>query len=235
MRPEGAETRERRPRGRDRAPRERGERSERVEQGERQERPVREAPQVTETASEEPRRSYFTTSQEVAAPVAMAVQEVPAVMLQTPEASSKPVLAPEVPATPEAAHLLPAVAKPLQPLPTTMPVAAPAAIVPATPAAVATPTPLPTEIVTGMPKVQPFVLPLGELAQVAESSGLSWVNSDAAKIAAVQAGIAAEPKAIHVPRVRPAASQIQEGPLVLVETKRDLKDMILPFEEKSVQ
>jgi ribonuclease E len=94
---------------------------------------------------------------------------------------------------------------------------------------------LPTEIVTGMPKVQSFVLPLGELAQVAESSGLSWINSDATKIAAVQAGIAAEPKAIHVPRVRPAVTQIQEEPLVLVETKRDLKDLTLPFEEKGVQ
>jgi ribonuclease E len=90
------------------------------------------------------------------------------------------------------------------------------------------------EIVTGMPKVQPFVLPLGELAQVAESSGLSWVNSDATKIAAVQAGIAAEPKTVHIPRVRPAVTQTQDGPLVLVETKRDLKNMTLPFEEKGV-
>lgn len=187
---------------------------------------------MTEAASEEPRRSYFTTSQEVAAPVAMAVQEVPAVVVQTPEATAKPVVAPEVPATPETVPLPVPVAKPL---PTPTPVVAPAATVPAAPALVAAPAPLPTEIVTGMPKVQSFVLPLGELAQVAESSGLSWVNSDATKIAAVQAGIAAEPKAIHVPRVRPAVTQIQEGPLVLVETKRDLKDLTLPFEEKGVQ
>jgi ribonuclease E len=86
-----------------------------------------------------------------------------------------------------------------------------------------------------MPKVQPFVLPLGELAQVAQGSGLSWVNSDATKIAAVQAGIAAEPKAVHVPRMRPAVMQTREEPLVLVETKRDLKDMKLPFEKKGVQ
>ena len=227
MRPEAAETRERRPRGR--APRER---SERVEQGERQERPVREAQPITETTSEEPRRSYFTTTQEVAAPVAMAEPEVPAVMVQTPEASSKPVLAREIPATPQLATASIAVAKPL---PTPTPVVAPAATVPVTPAVMSTPAPTPTEVVTGMPKVQSFVLPLGELAQVAENSGLSWVNSDATKIAAVQAGIAAEPKAIHVPRVRPAVTQIQARPLVLVETKRDLKDLTLPFEEKGVQ
>jgi ribonuclease E len=203
-----------------------------MEQGERQERPVRDAQAVMEVASKEPRRSYFTTSQEVVAPVAMAVQEVPAVVVQTPEATSKPVLASEIPATSETAPLSVAVAKPL---PTPMPVVAPAATVPVAPALVAAPVPLPIEIATGMPKVQSFVLPLGELAQVAESSGLSWVNSDASKIAAVQAGIAAEPKVVHVPRVRPAVTPTQEGPLVLVETKRDLKDLTLPFEVKGVQ
>ena len=71
------------------------------------------------------------------------------------------------------------------------------------------------------------------MAQVAESSGLQWVNSDAAKIAAVQAAIAAEPKPVHVPRERPPAVEIDEGPLVLVETKRDLGDMKLPFEQAS--
>jgi ribonuclease E len=86
-----------------------------------------------------------------------------------------------------------------------------------------------------MPKLQPFALPLAELAQVAQSSGLSWVNSDSGKIAAVQAAIAAEPKPIRVPRERPAAVRIDAAPLVLVETKRDLRDMTLPFEEKGAQ
>ena len=81
-----------------------------------------------------------------------------------------------------------------------------------------------------MPKLQPFVLPLAELAQVAQSSGLSWVNSDAQKIAAVQAAIAQQPKAIHVPRERPPVLQMNAGPLILVETKRDLRNMTLPFE-----
>jgi ribonuclease E len=82
-----------------------------------------------------------------------------------------------------------------------------------------------------LPRVQAFTLPLDELQQVAESSGLQWGNSDAAKIAAVQAAIAAEPKPAHVPRERPPAVVVDEGPLVLVETRRDLSAMKLPFEQ----
>ena len=85
--------------------------------------------------------------------------------------------------------------------------------------------------VTGLPKVEPFVLPLDELAQVAQNSGLNWVNSNAEKISAAQALMAAQPKAIHVPRERAAPISIDEGPLVLVETKRDLRNMTLPFEQ----
>jgi ribonuclease E len=85
----------------------------------------------------------------------------------------------------------------------------------------------------GLPKVQAFELPLDQLQQIAQSSGLSWVNSDAGKIAQAQAAIAAEPKSMHVPRERPAPVQIDEGPLVLVETRRDLSELILPFEDTS--
>ena len=89
----------------------------------------------------------------------------------------------------------------------------------------------PAPAAKGLPKVQPFELPVTELAQVAEGSGLQWVNSDAEKIAAVQAAIAAEPRPPRVPRERPAPIVIDEGPLVLVETKRDLQGMKLPFEQ----
>ncbi|MFN9727655.1 Rne/Rng family ribonuclease [Acidovorax sp.] len=82
----------------------------------------------------------------------------------------------------------------------------------------------------GMPKVQGFELPVDALHQVATSSGLEWVNSDAAKVATVQAAIAAEPQPVRVPRERPPAIVIDEGPLVLVETRRDLSAMTLPFE-----
>ena len=84
-----------------------------------------------------------------------------------------------------------------------------------------------------LPRVQPFTLPLTELSQVAEGSGLQWVNSDATKVATVQAAIAAEPKQVHVPRARPAPIVIDEGPLVLVETRRDLRELPLPMEQTS--
>lgn len=81
----------------------------------------------------------------------------------------------------------------------------------------------------GLPRVQPFQLPVDDLRNVAEGSGLQWVNSDADKIAAAQAAIASEPKPVHVPRERRPAAVVDEGPLVLVETKRDLKNLQLPF------
>jgi len=76
-------------------------------------------------------------------------------------------------------------------------------------------------------------LPMNELVMIANSSGLQWVNSDAGKVAAVQAAIAAEPKPVHVPRERPAPVVIDEGPLILVETRRDLRNQALPFESTS--
>ncbi|RZI66134.1 MAG: ribonuclease E/G, partial [Variovorax sp.] len=83
-----------------------------------------------------------------------------------------------------------------------------------------------------LPKVQAFELPLADLAQVAEGSGLHWVNSDADRVAQVRAAIAAEAKPIHVPRERPPVAVAEDGPLVLVETRRDLAATVLPFENK---
>jgi ribonuclease E len=80
-----------------------------------------------------------------------------------------------------------------------------------------------------VPRVQPFQLPVDDLKNVAEGSGLQWVMSDADKIAQAQAAMAAEPQPMRVPRERPPAVVVDEGPLVLVETKRDLRNMPLPF------
>jgi ribonuclease E len=77
--------------------------------------------------------------------------------------------------------------------------------------------------------VQSFTLPVGELEQIALGSGLQWISTDTAKSAAVQAAIAAEPKPVRVPRERPPVVQISDEPLVLVETRRDLGSMQLPF------
>jgi len=48
----------------------------------------------------------------------------------------------------------------------------------------------------------------------------------------VQEAIAAEPKPVHVPRERPPLVEIDEGPLVLVETRKDLAQITLPFEQR---
>ncbi len=84
---------------------------------------------------------------------------------------------------------------------------------------------------TALPKVQSYDLPMQDLVQVAQGAGLQWVNSDAGKIAEAKAAMAAEVKPVHVPRERLAVVVSTEAPLVLVETKRDLRDTPLPFEK----
>jgi ribonuclease E len=71
---------------------------------------------------------------------------------------------------------------------------------------------------------------MDELTQIAQQSGLNWVNSNAEKVAAVQAAIAAEPKVARTPRSRPPVVKLDDRPLVLVETRRDLRHTSLPFE-----
>ena len=77
---------------------------------------------------------------------------------------------------------------------------------------------------------QPYVLPMDNLQAVAQSAGLEWVNSDVEKIRAVQAAMAAEPVPARVLRERKPASAVDQGPLVLVETRKDLSKITLPFE-----
>ena len=108
--------------------------------------------------------------------------------------------------------------------------AAPAAAVQSAPAPVKAPAAT-SPVANSLPKVTSYDLPLQDLAQVALGSGLQWVNSDANKIAEAQAAIAAEVKTAHVPRQRPPVVASTEGALVLVETKRDLANMPLPFEK----
>ena len=77
-----------------------------------------------------------------------------------------------------------------------------------------------------------FVLPIASMEQVARSSGLEWVHTDADKVAAVQAAIAAEPAPVHATRERAPVATLDDGPLVLVETRRDLGSMQLPFDQQ---
>ncbi|MFO1218945.1 MAG: Rne/Rng family ribonuclease [Burkholderiaceae bacterium] len=85
------------------------------------------------------------------------------------------------------------------------------------------------------PRVPAYDLPLPELQHLAEGAGLQWVHSDADKVRVVQAAIAAAPKPIHVPRERKPVVIVDEGPLVLVETRKDLSQLKLPFELLAAQ
>jgi len=125
---------------------------------------------------------------------------------------------------------------PRAPMPAAEPVFA------AAPAPAPAPAPMPAPaaapiIVSAAPapvaaRIEPFMLPLTALQTLAEEAGMQWVGSDAEKIRAVQAAIAAEPKATRVPREPRRVVVDETGPLVLVETKKDLSQISLPFERR---
>jgi ribonuclease E len=135
-----------------------------------------------------------------------------------PEAASPVVQLSEVQAAP-AALIVP------KPAPVQAPVQAPVA------APVTQVTSAPVPATRALPPVASYDLPLQDLAQVASASGLQWVNSNTSKIAETQAAMAAEQRPAHVPRERPPVAVVEVSPLVLVETKRDLSNMTLPFED----
>ncbi len=81
------------------------------------------------------------------------------------------------------------------------------------------------------PKVaQPFVLDAEQLRSVAETAGLQWVGSDPAKIQAARDAMALEPEPVRVPREPKPVKVADDGPLVLVETRKDLSQYKLPFD-----
>ena len=172
-----------------------------------------------------------TPAAESSAPVedAPAREEAPArssyFSMPVETAPAAPVPAPaEAPATPSA---------PAVEVVAPSPVAAAPAREPRQPAAVAAPAESPKAAAGGLPKVAAYALPLEAMNEVAAASGLQWVNSNAERVAQVQAAIAAEPKPIHVPREIQPVVLVDEGPLVLVETRKDLSDVKLPFESSS--
>jgi ribonuclease E len=95
-------------------------------------------------------------------------------------------------------------------------------------------TPITSTIPAALPKVPPYRLPLEELSQIAQQSGLQWVLSSAEKVAAAQASIADQVQPVRKPRVRLPVAAPDERPLMLVETKRDLRNITLPFETTQV-
>ncbi|TXT38214.1 MAG: rne [Comamonadaceae bacterium] len=182
---------------------------------------------VAAQVEEPPKKSYFTQNTpaaELPAAVQQLVSQDPVEQAVAPSEEGRVpavVVAPTEATGMAASSTVNPVTQELAPVPVDAP---------ATPAKPA-PVGQAAQAVAGMPKVQAYTLPLEELAQIAQQSGLNWVNSDAAKIAAVQAAIAAEVTPARMPRERPPAVKMDDRPLVLVETKRDLRNMTLPFEE----
>ena len=84
-----------------------------------------------------------------------------------------------------------------------------------------------------VPAAVPYHLPTDSLNALAASAGLQWVQSDADKISAVQAAMAAEPAPVRVPREPRRHVLVDDGPLVLVETRKDLSQLKLPFEQQA--
>ncbi len=159
-------------------------------------------PVAAETGAAAP-RSYFKP----AAASAVAEVEAPLEQVATQQVDVAAAEVPPVEASqPVVAEAAPAVA----PAPVQAPVAA--------------------EPVAAAPAVGAYRLAIDELSALAQGVGLEWVQSDADKVAQVQAAIAAEPKPVHVPREPKPVVLVDEGPLILVETRRDLSALKLPFE-----
>jgi ribonuclease E len=83
----------------------------------------------------------------------------------------------------------------------------------------ATPIVLATPLV--LPAAQPAPMPVDELRPILEHAGLALVQTEPARLADVQARIAAEPKPPRVPRERPVLPPLDSGPLIQVETRKD--------------
>ncbi|MDO8770594.1 MAG: Rne/Rng family ribonuclease, partial [Burkholderiaceae bacterium] len=205
-------------RSRDRYGRDRRERGgERVERGERGDRPERShdagvtadapADSAADVQTADRGQSYFavangSTAQsgsgsaasqpapQTPAPAAVVARSAPVELTQTTSVPAAPVAPVAAPAP------APVVAAKVE-APVQAPPAAPAVAVAAAPA---------------MPAVTSYALPLADLAVVASNSGLQWVGTDAGKVAAVQASIAAELAAapVRTPRVRPAAVVVED-------------------------
>ncbi|MEG0141451.1 MAG: ribonuclease E/G, partial [Comamonas sp.] len=188
------------------------------------------APAVADAGEQPARRSYFDT----AAAQAQTEQAPAATQVQAPVTAPVPAPAPAI-APVEAAVAAPVAAPaPVAQAVVTEVVAAPVVQAQA-PVAVAAPAPAPAVVAAPAPaavKAEAYDLPIPALQALAAASGLQWINSDAEKIAAVQAAIAAEPKPVRIPRERPAPVVHDEGPLILVETRKDLSLMQLPFEKE---
>jgi ribonuclease E len=223
-----AEAPPREKRSRDRYGRDRKPRSERASTTENEQSalPLEANPETAspQDDAQAPRKSYFNVAPVVTEPEAQA--DLPGFALPVPpgaEVSNADDLPVTVIAPANLAPPIRSLSRPVEAPSVATPVIEPIGTTTETGSA-------PAEPLDATTKVQAYDLPVDELAEMAKKSGLLWVNSDATKIAQVQAAIAAEVQPVHIPRERPAVATVDERPLILVETKRDLRNIELPFE-----
>ncbi|MFC3217245.1 hypothetical protein [Comamonas sp. JC664] len=85
----------------------------------------------------------------------------------------------------------------------------------------------------GLPAIASYALPLDALHQIASTAGLQWITPMPTRSQPCKRPLRPSPKPVHVPRERQPVVQIDQGPLILVETRKDLTDLVLPFERES--
>jgi ribonuclease E len=141
--------------------------------------------------------------------------------VEEPVAVAAPIQAPEVPV---AVAIEAAAIEPVAPAVVVAPVVA------AIPVAAPVPEPAPAPQPVNAPAAADYVLPVTDLQSIAATAGLEWVVSKPDKIAAAQEAIrqvAATPRPV---RERRPVVVANDGPLIMVETHKDLSKLRLPFE-----
>ena len=78
-----------------------------------------------------------------------------------------------------------------------------------------------------------FNLNIEEMQEIARSAGLDWINSDPSKVERVRLEAAVALPKKRTPRAPKPQIKIDEGPLVLVETRKSLEDVKLPFDSQN--
>jgi ribonuclease E len=158
---------------------------------------------ATQAAEIDEQRESEPPAVEATSPVPLA----PPVQMAMPVEPQRPIapVAPVAPAAPVTTVAAPAPVSESAPVYASAPVARAPAV---------------TGAASTFTRVAEAPLPLEQLLPVLESAGMTLAQTNADKLAQVQARIAAEPRPPRVPRSRPDLPPPDTGPLVQVETRR---------------
>ena len=146
-----------------------------------------------------------------------------------PDGEAAPAAALTVATFEEASSNTPGAA-PVVAVPESLPVELPAPAEPVPMAVAAAPSTLPV-VLAAPARIELYALPTDALRSLASGVGLEWISSDAEKIRVAQAAMAAEPVPARAHREPRRQVLADDGPLVLVETRKDLSQLKLPFDQ----